>query len=314
VTFCLDDILLIDNRRRIEPAPAGVTLTKGGLDYTLKSPYFPAPLNLYQGRDGLWRVDKHQPTVQLASPGATPSGLEEQLELMGPRKVGQIELLEVNPLRLRLGNTWYFPTRRGEWVSLAVRKIRWEYTFYADGRWVTHVELNNAGGEEIGSLGIFLDLSVAWARGSVRKKLLVERFMGPVGRWSYLLVPQGPNQNTIYSNYLRPGRIRVDIGGKVASVGDMDRDGFDESQGCYSLQAHSGNCRFTVIAPPGGLLNPVFRVAGPWGGPVHVNSEGRAIRNITRLSDGSVLFCLAGLLERPTAVEITSEAPSYTSD
>jgi hypothetical protein len=271
-------------------------------------------LNLYQGSDGLWRVDTHQPTVQLAFPGASPSGSQEQLELMGPRKVGQIELLEVNPLRLRLGNTWYFPTRRGEWVSLAVRKIRWEYTFYPDGRWVTHVELNNAGGEEIASLGILLDLSVAWARGSVGKKLLVERFMGPVGRWSYLLVPQGPNQNTMFANYLRPGRILVDIGETAASVGDMDRDGFDESQGCYSLQARSGNCRFTVIAPPGGLLNPVFRIAGPWGDLVHVNREGRAIRDTTRLSDGSVLFCLAGLLERPTAVEVTSEGLSYTPE
>ena len=60
--------------------------------------------------------------------------------------------------------------------------------------------------------------------------------------------------------------------------GDADRDGFDESQGCYFLAASRGHCRFTIFPPREGLLGPVFRIAGPWTGPVNVNTEGGPFR------------------------------------
>jgi len=40
---------------------------------------------------------------------------------------------------------------------------------------------------------------------------------------------------------------------------------------------------------------------------VSVGSEGLAIREVSPLADGSVLFVLPGLLHRPTSVEVTGE-------
>jgi len=143
VRFNLDDIMLIDNARTIRPTPPGVVLRKSGLDYSLTLPGRAGKIDLAQGADGLWRLGGLQAEVRLGGPGEKAAGGGEHLELMGERRVGQVELLEHNRIRLRIANTWYFPTRAGEWASLAVRRIRWEHTFYADGRWVTEGMLNN---------------------------------------------------------------------------------------------------------------------------------------------------------------------------
>jgi len=310
VTFNVDDIMVIDNRRAVRPAPSGLKLLKSGLDYTLTLPRAEKPVRLAKSPDGLWRLGGRQALVQLAGPGVALAESGEQLALMGDRRLGAVELLEHNPGRVRLANTWYFPTRVGEWASLAVRQIRWEYTFYADARWVTHVQLNQAGGRQIGTLRIRLPQQVAWALRGVADELLVSRFAGTVGRWSYLTAPAGLRRETMLRNYVRPGRIRIRMGADGAfAPGDADHDGFDESQGCYWLAAKAGHCRFTISPPPGGLIDPLFRVAGRWTGDVRVNSEGLTIRNVVRLADGSVLFVVPGFLRRPTDVEVVGKVP-----
>ena len=160
VRFNLDDVLLVNNRRMLTGAPDGVEIYKSGLDYTIRLRGRRTPVSLSQSPDGLWRGMALQPSVRLAGPDGNASGEGESLELMGARRVGAVDVLEHNAIRVRIANVWYFPTRAGEWASLdGVRRIRWEYTFYGDGRWVAHVELNNAGGREISSVRI------GWARG-----------------------------------------------------------------------------------------------------------------------------------------------------
>ena len=94
--------------------------------------------------------------------------------------------------------------------------------------------------------------------------------------------------------------------------GDSDRDGFDESQGCYFVKAtKSGHCRFTIIPPAGKLVAPVFRVAGPWKDKVRVSAVGLGVQNVTVAADGSALFVLPGQIRYPLAVEVTGKlAPS----
>jgi hypothetical protein len=207
-----------------------------------------------------------------------------------------------------VANTWYFPARSGEWASLSVRRIRWTYTFYPDGRAVTHLELNNAGGRQIGTVRVRLRQRAAWAQMGVSQEMTLQGFRGPVGRWSYQQAPVGPPQELMERNYLKPGQLRPTLAGAAAPApGDANGDGFDESQGCYFLRAKRGHCRFTLVPPPGGLLGPVFRVAGPYRGRVSVNREGQAIREATTLPDGSVLFVLYGLIDRPTSVEVVGK-------
>ncbi len=308
VRFNLDDILLVDNARRITQTPAGIELHKSGLDFRISLPYRGADSVLSQQDDGLWRLDRMQPTVQIVAPDAPLPPGGEKLERMGQRKLGTVEIIERNSVRLRIANTWYFPTRAGEWLSLSVRRIRWEYTFYGDGRWVTHVELNNAGGAEIGAVRMWLDSPVAWSTGAIGNDLMIRQFTGPVGQWSYLAAAENLQRKTLHRNYIRTGRLVVLAGEPEATAaGDIGRDGFDESQGCYFLKAVNGRCRFRIDPPDEGLLNPVFRVAGPWRGKVYASGEGLAIRQIVRSADDSVLFIAPGWIRRSLVIEVVSK-------
>lgn len=322
VMFNLDDIMLIDNRRAIEPTPPGIKLLKSGLDYTLELPGR-GPMRLSQSPDGLWRLGEDQPVVSIAAAGQPAAGWED-LEPMGPRRVGAVELLEHNASRIRIANTWYFPTQAGEWVSLAVRQIRWDYTFYADGRTVTGIEVNNAGGRAISSLRIRLLAPAAWSLGRRGSELLAAEFPGPVARWSYLQSAPGPRQQALLESFMVPGRVQTTMGQVEHAAGDIRRDGFDESQGCYCLKADAaGHCRFTISPPPApasqpasaatrpaGVAAPVFLVAGDWKGAVRAQAMGRPIEPVTRVDEGHVLFVLPETVRYPVAIEVTPEDSS----
>ncbi len=311
VRFNVDDIMLINNTRPLQPAPAGMKLVKTGLNYALTGGKLPQPVLLSQGADGLWRLGgaaNHR--VQVVASGQ-PMGADETLAGMGDLRVGVVDVLELSPARVRLANTWYFPLRPGEWANLAIRQIRWEYTFYADGRWATFVEINNAGGADIAAVRIAPFATVALAGtaetgGCETAEIRSQGLGGPIARWAFLWTPETPEGKQVRANYLDHGVIRQTMGAPGQAPGDLDRDGFDETQGCYVLAADpAGHCRFALTPPPGGLRDPIFRIIGRWEGKVAVNSEGLLIRNVTDLGDGSVLFALKGLIDRPTHVEVT---------
>ncbi len=317
VRFNLDDIMLVDNRRAISPLPPGLRMEKNALDYKLALQGRPEPLEIRQSEDGLWRMGQDQPLVQLSAPKEPPPPSAERLAPMGDRRVGEVEILENNPLRLRIANTWYFPSRAGEWASLAVRRIRWEYTFYSDKRFVTHLEFNNAGGSPLADLRIRWPQLVALAgepphggtTSPVAGSSLTREIELPnppeVKRWDYLTVAPDGRRELMQRNFLHPGKLIRTLGTQGAfAPGDVDRDGFDESEGCYFLLASRGHCRFTIVPPEGGLLDPAFRVGGDWPRVPTVSCEGLAIRDAVRLADGSVLLVLHGLIAKPTAVEV----------
>ena len=307
VSFYLDDVILIDNVRSLAPVPRGISLRKLGLDYEVSFPGFPQPVALAQGSEGLWRLSHRQPAIQLAAPGGTLPTHGERLELMGRRPVGQVELLEHNAVRVRLANTWYFPTRAGEWVSLAVRRIRWEYAIYGDGRWVSQMELNNSGGSEIGSVRLWLTAEAGWSPGVFSRDLVVRDFQGPVGRWSYLEPPKGFRGKTLCQNHVSPGRVRPIVGTLTPWLrGDDNTDGYNESQGCYFVRSSNGHCRFVLIPPAEGLLDPAVNIAGPWQACITVNVQGMAIHKVAKLADGSVLLIVPGWIRQPTVVEVSS--------
>jgi len=314
VVFVIDDIMVIDNARRIEATPEGIVLLREGLDYALSLGQDAAPRLLVQHADGLWRLNPGQPVVQVFAPGEEASAEGEHLEALGQRPIGQVELLECNPIRVRLANTWYFASRAGEWVSMPARRLRWEYTFYGDGRCVTDIELELDGGAGIGAVRLLTPGPAAWADGDVTDNRLIRPFPGPRGGWSYLSWAQGEAPERAIGSYLAPGRLEV-LAGQVDIVpGDRDRDGFDESTGAYCLRGRAGYCRFTLIPPADGLVRPVFRVSGPWPGEVYINCAGQPIRRWARLKDGSILFLLPGEVSRPCVVEVWGPAASEMGD
>jgi hypothetical protein len=307
VAFGLDDVILIDNARDLTPVPSGFWLRKEGLDYRLRLPGDSREVAIRQGDDALWREGFFRPVVGVCGPGRMPATAGESLERMGARRIGSLEILEHNRVRVRLRNTWYFPTRGGEWLSMSVRRLAIEHTFWADGRCATCVELNNAGGPEIAAVRLRAPRRAAWAVHDRRQELLLSPFHGPVGLWQYLLAPAIPEAAAMESNYMRPPPVRISLGRQDAyAPGDADRDGFDESQGCYFLAAApGGHCRFSVRPPPEGLVNPAFRIQGPWGVDVSVQTAGRAVRDVGRADDGAVVFMLEGRFYEELPVEVT---------
>jgi hypothetical protein len=335
----VDDILLVENSRFLQPVPEGMRLFKVGLDYRIELPLRRQPLALAQWPDGLWRLGTRnsaaaaanpvtdQPVVQLLGPGkafsADPNAAVEDLAVMGERRLGEAEVLEQNAVRVRLGATWYFPARGGEWASMSVRRIRWEHTFYGDGRWVTFVEVNNAGGDQIAAVRLLLPDQAAWpGEPKPAREKTVKDFAGTSGKWMFLLAPEGGDAESARQGYSNPPAIRMSAftpaaGGDAAPVPPASaarppaagtlRDGYDHTQGCYFLTARAGRCRFTLDPRTPALVNPVFRVKGDWKGPVFVSSDGAAVRNVVRLEDGSILFQLPGRLERTTAVEVVGD-------
>jgi hypothetical protein len=305
VRIRLDDVLLIDNAREVLPTPPGVTLRKNGLDWRIDLAGRDDPLHLSQGDDGLWRLGEAQPKLTLIAPEGADAN--DPLAPLGSRTRGEVELLETNDVRTRLAVRWFFPDRAGEWASMAVRQVRWEYTFYADGRWVTHLSLNSAGGGSIREIRIAPPQVVAWSDGKIAPGLRAP-FTGPVGRWSWLSAGENPPGREFLRQYAEPGSIRPILAGEADQPGSSG-GGYDPSQGCYVVMARRGACRFELIPPAGGLVSPVVRVTGLGEGKVTAAAEGLALRTIARGRRDSVLLIVPGTLAEPLTIEVRGELP-----
>ena len=310
VRIYVDDIMLIDNRRDVVGVPAGMRLVKSGLDYDLHLPGRAQPVSIRQGFDGLWRMGAVQAVVRSSRLGdgrtaASAPAEQEDIESLGWQRRGELRVVEHNAVRLRLANTWYFPVTPGSWQSLDIRRIHWEYTFHSDGRMVTAVTVERPDGQEI---TVTPPAGAVWSDGR-RGRRVVARVGAGGGRQCYLAALAGANEETYLENFVRPGRVDVRVGRRVLALGDADRDGFDESQNCYRLQADGGNCRFFLVPPPEGLADPVVRVAGRWISTVSAAAAGQALRQVARLPDGSVLFVLPGRFTDRTWVEVTGKVP-----
>lgn len=303
VRFELDDVLLIDNRREISPVPEGIALRKEGLDYLILLPGRDDALWMSQSPDGLWRLGDGQAMLTLGG------GDGEQLDVLGDRRIGHVELIEHNSVRVRLVSTWYFPDRPGAWVSMAMRKVRWEHTLYGDGRWVCSVEVDAAGAEQFSGLRIRLPSVSAVAGIGLTDRIDEPDFSGPSARWSWLEAAPGGDGGLQRDSYLSKQVIQPSSAPADSyAPGDVDRDGFDESQGCFAIFAQSDRCGFIVKPAGGPLVSPVFRVIGRWSQKPVVTVAGMRIRRVLLLDDGSVLFVVPGLVKHAAVVEVAGTA------
>ncbi len=309
VLLYLDDALLADNVRRLPGTPDGLEVVRRGLDYTFRLPGRPEPVYLSRSADGLWRFGASGVRLAMGASGESvdPNGWRgERLAPLGNRRIGEVEVVERNALRVRVVNRWHFPWRGGEWASPSTRSVVWEHTFRADGRWVRHVEINNADGEPIEWVSLRLGEPAAWADGPVASERLVERFAGPVGRWSLMTAPPGPLRGRLLAGYAQPGELTASLGAPGRAGGERSgaEGAFDARRGCYEVTARHGQCRFALSPRGAALHEPAVRVWGAWSGAVHAACEGLALRPVVDLGDGSVLLSLPGAVSRTTWVEV----------
>ena len=116
---------------------------------------------------------------------------------------------------------------------------------------------------------------------------------------------------SIAGDYQHPARLDVARGQVVRDApGDLNSDGFNESQGCYELALDEGLLRL-VFQPETKLrYGPMFRIRGTVGKTCWVYAEGRIINADERDREGNLMFGLPGVFSRPLKIEVNTQATS----
>ncbi|MFH1746548.1 MAG: hypothetical protein ABIG44_05820, partial [Planctomycetota bacterium] len=107
------------------------------------------------------------------------------------------------------------------------------------------------------------------------------------------------------AEFQRPATLRYSTG-QVAtdSLGDMNKDGFNEAYGCYLVGLHEGVARF--VFEPGSLPrhNPVFMIPNRFGRRCWVYCDGEALPTDWHDATGNVLFMIPGVIQTSRSIEI----------
>ncbi len=118
-------------------------------------------------------------------------------------------------------------------------------------------------------------------------------------------IDAAPEAASLADDYRHPVELAVAAGRLITgAAGDLDQDGYNESEGCYELALARGVARFEFR--PGSLLrfDPVFRVRGTAGRRCWVYARGRVVTSVGRDAGGELLFRLPGVISRPVALEV----------
>lgn len=114
-----------------------------------------------------------------------------------------------------------------------------------------------------------------------------------------------PDAETFAADYEYPAKLDVRHGLLRSDVaGDLNHDGFNESEGLYELAVTDGLLRFQF--DPGRWLRhaPAFRVHGLEGGECWVYCDGRILSPAGRDGAGAPVFTLPQSMGRVMAVEV----------
>jgi hypothetical protein len=119
-------------------------------------------------------------------------------------------------------------------------------------------------------------------------------------------VPEG---DSFAADYQQPATVAPLQGHVITDApGDLNHDGFNESEGLYELAPKEGLLRFKLL--PGSSLrhNPIFRVHGTARADCWVYADGRIIRRQGRDQSGNLLFTLSGVVTTPLTIEVNTRS------
>jgi hypothetical protein len=107
------------------------------------------------------------------------------------------------------------------------------------------------------------------------------------------------------NDYAQPAALEVSTGSLITDApGDLNRDGYNESEGCFELSPGGRALRFQL--EPARLLrfDPVFRVHETAGQRCWVYARGRMIQTVGRDAEDNLLVWLGSVVSGRTAVEV----------
>lgn len=107
--------------------------------------------------------------------------------------------------------------------------------------------------------------------------------------------------------YQTPLRLSIKAGSLVTDApGDLNRDGFNETEGVYELAAIDGVLRFHLLLPAATTERPRFRVRHTAGMKAWVYVGGRIVRETGRDIDDNLLFQIPPLGGVPVEIEVNA--------
>jgi hypothetical protein len=118
-----------------------------------------------------------------------------------------------------------------------------------------------------------------------------------------------PEARTFAADYQHSAGLVVSTGAVVTETpGDLNRDGYNESEGCYELAADRGIARFKF--DPGGRLRhqPVFRVRQTAGRRCWIYADGQIVETLGRDRAEELCFVIPGVVSAPRTIEVVSRA------
>lgn len=138
------------------------------------------------------------------------------------------------------------------------------------------------------------------------------RLQYPVQKWGLMLAfwPDDLDDleaaGLIAASYCRPPALETSVGRTVRTEeGDLDNDGYNESQGCYVVEPENGRARMRLDVRDFPFWYPTIKLAGTKGMSVWAYADGRILPSDARTADGSVLLGLGGVVDRPVEIEVT---------
>lgn len=107
------------------------------------------------------------------------------------------------------------------------------------------------------------------------------------------------------TGYLSPAPLRCYAGSIVRDApGDLDGDGFNESEGCYETRLEAGTLRLTLDPRGGPRDRPVFRVRGAAGQRCWVYCDGQSVASTGRDAADELLVVVPRTIHRPMQLEV----------
>ncbi|MCK4341454.1 MAG: hypothetical protein KAY37_07015 [Phycisphaerae bacterium] len=107
------------------------------------------------------------------------------------------------------------------------------------------------------------------------------------------------------ADYQNPVCLAPTAGRLVTNVpGDFDRDGYNESEGCYELALAGDVLRFDFDPGPSMRCDPIFRIHETAGRSCRVYARGRMVRALGRDANNNLLFHLGRLVSSPANIEV----------